>query len=172
MIKVTRGQKIAGAMLAVCCMGMGELLAAGLEVRDPWVRPGPPGVQVMAAYMTLENTGDKAKTLVGVASPASARVELHQTVQRNGMATMEPVPMIEIPSKGKLVLEPGGYHLMLLGLSRPVMPGEKIPFAFIFTDGERKEVMAEVRQPAAPEAAVPAGSHDHDPAKHDHGAGK
>ncbi|MBF0610565.1 MAG: copper chaperone PCu(A)C, partial [Magnetococcales bacterium] len=69
-----------------------------VKVVDPWVREAPPTSAVMAAYMGLENGGQAALHLVGVTSPLFAKVEMHQTVTKDGMAMMEPVQHMEVPA--------------------------------------------------------------------------
>lgn len=111
------------AALALCCA---QAFAAGLEVRDGYVRELPPGQTTSAAFMELVNGSDKPIAIVGASSDAAATAELHSHTQRNGMLQMAPVRRLEIPARGRVQLAPGGYHLMLINLKRSLRAGDQV----------------------------------------------
>ncbi|MBF0588100.1 MAG: copper chaperone PCu(A)C [Magnetococcales bacterium] len=121
---------------------------ADVVVHDPWIREAPPMVQTLAAYMTLENKGKQAVKLVKAASPAFAKVEVHQTIHKNNMAMMEQVHGLEIKPGEKVLLKPGGYHLMLIAplSTQRLMAGQRTPVYLSFSDGSEKTIQAEVRR--------------------------
>lgn len=82
--------------------------------------------------MTLINGTNKADKLVGVKSTSASRVMIHETVEEDGVLKMRHAKAFDIPASGKLVLKPGGRHLMLMGLVPQVKPGTKITLELRF----------------------------------------
>ncbi|GAB5602792.1 copper chaperone PCu(A)C [Thermus sp. FJN-A] len=133
-------------------MGLFLLLLA-LAWAQPAVTPGfvrwvPPVVRDTAAYLTLENRGKTPVRLVGAETGVAERVSFHQDYreQRGGQVVlgMRPLPHVDIPPGGKVVFRPGGYHLMLEGLKRPLKTGEKVELTLRFADGTRLKVILPV----------------------------
>jgi periplasmic copper chaperone A len=121
-------------------------LADGIKVEGAWVRAAPPSVKVLAAYMTIKNDGDNGKTIVGAHSPQFAKVEFHESLTRNGMATMVARDSLVISAGSEVVLKPGGYHMMLIGPQRMIRPGDKISLNLLFSDRTSHEIIANVRK--------------------------
>ncbi len=132
--------------------------AANVSVSDAWARATMPGQQVSGAYMKIESDAD-AK-LVGASSPAIPRVEVHEMKMDGDVMRMREVKAIDLP-KGKAVgLEPGGYHIMLMNLKKPIAAGEVIPLRLVIESGGKRqtvEVKAEARAPGGD--AMPHGQH-------------
>jgi copper(I)-binding protein len=83
------------------------------------------GVPVGVAYMKIENHQNFVVRLVAVRTPAAKRVELHETIVSGDMTRMKHHPDgFDIPPRGEVVLEPGGKHVMLLGLVEPLKAGD------------------------------------------------
>ena len=101
---------------------------------DPWIRLLP-GDLPAAGYFVLHNDSSRGVTLVGAAAPDFERVELHRSVERDSLETMEPVDSIEVQAHGKLQFRPGGYHLMLMQPRRPLSVGDVERVTFSFEDG-------------------------------------
>ncbi|RMH53830.1 MAG: copper chaperone PCu(A)C [Deinococcus-Thermus bacterium] len=124
---------------ALLALGLTLAQAPVVRVQDPYVRLVPPTLKDTAAYMTLENLGTKPLRLVGGSTPAAAMVMPMRGVSevRGGQEVkgMRPVEHLEIPPKGRLVLKPGGDHLMLVGLKAPLKEGQKIPLTLRFAGG-------------------------------------
>ena len=105
----------------------------GIAVRHAWVRPTPPGMMITAAYLSIYNDGKEADRLIGVSSSAAETVEVHQVIEKDGMMHMQPVEGgIELPSGGVVRVRPGGFHLMMIGLKAPIMPGDKLQLKLNF----------------------------------------
>jgi hypothetical protein len=79
-----------------------------------------------AAYMTLRNNGSTPDALVAASTDAADLVELHTVIEENGVMKMRPVPQIAIPAAGEQQLRPGGYHVMLIGITRDLEEGDTI----------------------------------------------
>jgi copper(I)-binding protein len=100
-----------------------------LEAKNPWVRAPVAGQPAVAAYMELVSAETAA--LVAVTSPVAARVEIHRTALEGGVMRMRPVERLELPAGQPVRLVPGGVHLMLMELARPLKPGEKVPLRLV-----------------------------------------
>lgn len=123
-------------------------LADSVKVENAWVRATAPGQKVAGGFMTL--TADADMTLLGGSSPASKVFELHEMKMDKGVMEMRQVKEIPLP-KGKAVnLEPGGLHVMFIGLNGPIKTGDKVPVQLVVkgVDGkdQKIEVAAEARK--------------------------
>ncbi|HEX6970379.1 MAG TPA: copper chaperone PCu(A)C [Micromonosporaceae bacterium] len=113
----------------------------GLTVRDPWVKAADQGMT--AAFAVLVNSGPRDVTVVGAASDVSESVELHEmAMQDGGMVMREKPGGLTVPAGGEYRLEPGGDHLMLMGLDRPVQAGDQITLTLTLSDGTTVEFSA------------------------------
>lgn len=92
---------------------------------------------VSAAYMHIENTADQPDVLLSVTTDVSDDAQIHQTtVDASGVAKMEHMENgIEIPAQGSIDLAPGGYHIMMMNLKRPLAMGETIHLTLSFQSG-------------------------------------
>ena len=123
-----------------------------VSVENPWARPTPPSAKLGAGYLTVVNAG-AADRLVGAASPAAARVEMHVTIRDGEIMRMREVKAFDLPAKGRLELKPAGAHLMFIDLKRPFKAGDKVPVTLKFDKaGEVKVDLLVGRQPAAAES--------------------
>jgi copper(I)-binding protein len=136
-------------LLAVAAPALADSAAGEITVLDPYVRLVPHGQEQTAAYFTLRNAGKAGHALVKAASPAARVVELHTVVHEGGMMKMRPVPKIEVQAGGETRLQPGGLHVMLIGLTRPLRDGEQVELTLRFEDGSEKKIAAPVRPVAA-----------------------
>jgi copper(I)-binding protein len=98
-----------------------------------------------AVYVLIENRGREADTLLGASSDAAQTVELHETRQAGGMMRMRPLAKVEVPAGGRIEMKPGGQHIMLLGLTRDLHPGDKVTVRLRFEKAGEQTVEAEVR---------------------------
>jgi hypothetical protein len=159
---------IASIFVLSACRG-NSLEGSKIEVVNAWVRAlGAPGGHAMtdeehgdesgatitpsigditAAYMTLRNLGNEGDRLLSARSDIAQTVELHISEMENGVMQMRPVPYIEVPAKGEVELKPGGYHMMLIGLTRTLSPGEKATLILIFEKAGEITIESEVRAP-------------------------
>ena len=120
--------------------------AANIRVTDAWARATLPGQKVSGAYMQIQADADAR--LVGVSSPAVARVEVHEMKMDGDVMRMRELKSVNLP-KGKVVsLQPGGFHLMLMNVKKPLVAGDIIPFTLVVESGGKRqkiEVKAEAR---------------------------
>ena len=122
-----------------------------VSVESAWARPTPPSAKLGAGYLTVVNSG-AADRLVGAASPAAARVEMHITIRDGEILRMREAKALDLPASGRLELKPAGAHLMFVDLKRPFKQGDKVPVTLKFEKaGEVKVDLLVGRQPAQPE---------------------
>ncbi len=130
--------------------------AQEVSVKDAWIRGTVQGQSATGAFMEL--TGKSNARLVGVASPAAKSVEVHNMKVESGVMKMFPVDGIDLPAGKPVKLAPGGYHVMLMDLQKPLNAGDRVPLKLTFElAGKKRETIdlsVEVRdikgQPAPP----------------------
>ena len=133
-----------GVMLILTCLF--AVADSAIVVRDAWVREAPPGTQVLAAYLTLENPGSKQDKLVAVLGPDFAKIEIHATEIRVGVARMIALNALPIPPHALVKLAPGGHHLMLHRPRRALAAGMSTNLELRFSSGAHLTVLAPVRR--------------------------
>jgi len=134
---------LAAIALVAACSASGS----SVKTADAWARPGSSGAET-AAYLTITNSGSAADSLLSASSPSAASVELHETsMDSSGMTGMHPVDKIEIPAGGSVTLEPGGKHLMVMGLTKDLAVGDQLEVDLVFQNAGTVKVQAEVKQP-------------------------
>lgn len=120
--------------------------AANISVTDAWARATVPGQQVSGAFMHIQSDADAR--LVGVSSPAVARVEVHEMKMDGDVMRMREVGAIDLPKGKTVALEPGGFHLMLMNPNKPIAAGDVVPLTLVVESGGKRqtvEVKAEAR---------------------------
>ncbi|GAB4085859.1 copper chaperone PCu(A)C [Myceligenerans cantabricum] len=118
--------------------------AAALTVEDPWTKAVGDGMT--AVFGTLTNTSDHDVHVVSVETDAAESAELHEFVDDGGTPVMQEAEGgFVVPADGSLELEPGGNHLMLIGVTDPLEPGEEVTVVVAAEDGSEVEIAAPVR---------------------------
>jgi copper(I)-binding protein len=115
-----------------------------LRVSNPFARATPPGAKVAGAFMSIENQGKEADRLVSASSPVAGLVEIHEMAMGGGMMKMRAIKGIEVKPGATVVLKPGGYHVMLEDLKRPLKQGEQIPVQLMFEKAGTVEIKVKV----------------------------
>lgn len=133
------------ALTAGCSSGTGTTMAAGVSMTDQWANAAHSGMA--AVFGTLHNAGARPVQIVSGSSPLAARVEVHEVVpDATGTPLMQPKEGgATVPADGRLELAPGGDHLMLMDLRRPLHPGDEVPVTMTFQDGSTLTITAQVR---------------------------
>lgn len=122
-----------------------EQEAQKISVSNPYAREVPPNAMASASFMMLKNSSDKDIYLIEADSTVAKTVQLHTHVNDNGVMRMRQVPNIKIPAHGMTKLQPGGYHIMLIGLKQPLVSGHQIQVTLTFKDGSHKIVEMPVK---------------------------
>jgi copper(I)-binding protein len=124
---------------------------SAVSVTGAWARTSPAVASAGAAYLEISNAADADDALVDVSVDASvaARAELHETsMGTGGMMAMNAVDEIAVPAGTTTVLEPGGYHIMLLELAAPLEDGSTIELTLTFREAGTLVTEAQVRDTA------------------------
>ncbi|MFK3679079.1 copper chaperone PCu(A)C [Microbacterium sp. NPDC090218] len=116
-----------------------------VTIDDAWVKSAEEGMS--AAFGTLLNSGDEDVTVVSVTSEASTMLELHETVENEAgeMVMREIEGGFVIPAGGRLALEPGANHIMMMDLTGPLAAGTDVSFTLTFSDDSTYEFSAPVK---------------------------
>lgn len=119
-------------------------MAQQVEVMKPYARAAIIQQRNSAAFMGLKNNGADA-AVVNAQSPVAKIVELHTHINDKGVMRMRKIPQIKLPAQQSVTLQPGGLHIMLLGLNRDLKPGEEIDVTLDFSDGSSKSIKVPVQ---------------------------
>ena len=130
---------LAWRLVALSMLKIQPAWANSIAVREAWVRTTVAGQTVASAYMEI--TARNAARLVAVRSPSSPRVEIHWMKMDGDVMRMREVGTIDLPKKSTVTLKPGGYHLMLLNLRKPIKAGDKIPLSLVVETKGKREVL-------------------------------
>jgi len=117
----------------------------GVMVHDAYVRATPPGQPNAAAYLVLRNNAMHDIRLVSVNSDVAEVAEPHSHAMDAGMMKMRRVGHIDVPAGGETVLQPGGLHIMLMGLVKQLKPGEYVSLEFHFDNGQKQSMRVPVK---------------------------
>ena len=130
-------------VLAGALAGCGDTQEAEVQAERPqlyvsssWMRQPIAGRDMSSAYVNLTNSGTADDVLLSARSDMAARVEIHQTMTENGIASMNKMDALPIPMDVGLAMAPGGAHLMLFGLKKNFQAGEEIYISLSFEESE------------------------------------
>ena len=135
-------------VLALAIPARGQDKAA-ISVQQPWARASILASRPAAAYLTILNKDDRAATLVALETPVAGRAEVHRTVKQGDVMKIVPAGPIEVPAGGSVGMEPGGYHVMLMDLERPIEKGETLKLTLRFANASPIAVFVPVLGPGA-----------------------
>jgi copper(I)-binding protein len=138
---------IASACATVC---------AQVAVKDAWVRATVSPQKATGAFMQL--TATRPARLVAVRTPLATSAELHTMSVENDVMRMRQVDGIDLPAGVPVALKPGAFHLMLLGLHKPLGAGQRVPITLVFEAADKRRFSVDVDAPVRPLASGP-GSH-------------
>jgi copper(I)-binding protein len=106
---------------------------APIAVQHPWARATPAGAMTGVVYMSLDNKSASADRLTGGSSDVADKVQIHEMSIVNGVMQMRQLADgLPVPAGGSVVLKPGSYHVMLIGLKKPLTAGETFPLTLTF----------------------------------------
>ncbi len=146
-------QKLAG-VAAIVWWAATPLAHEGLvTISDPWVRATVPGQQATGVFMKI--TAHQPVRLVAGATPVAPVVEIHEMKMVGDRMEMRALANgLPIAAGETAELKPGGYHVMLINLPKPIEVGQKVPLTLIFTDGSGQRHEVAIDAPARPLGAM------------------
>lgn len=120
------------ALLASCPTGQ-SFTAGDITVTGAYARSTLASAQSAGGYLTVTNTGSAADTFTGASSPAASTIDIHQMKMNGQVMEMTAVEGgLTIPPGGTVSLDPMSYHLMMTGLSGPLVKGQCVPMVLHF----------------------------------------
>ena len=115
--------------------------AGSIEIKHPWSRATPKGASVAGGYMKLINTGTTPDRLIGGSTEVAGKFEIHEMSMDNGVMKMRPLANgIEIKPGETVEFKPGGYHLMFVGINKPVEKGKMVKGTLEFEKAGKVDV--------------------------------
>ena len=119
-----------------------------IVINNAWARVAGKMAHSSAVYMSIENYADEDNALVKVESPVARIVEMHRSYRDDkGVYHMDKQEKIPLLRKHQVILKPGGLHIMLMGLERPLPVGSEIPVTLTFEKGVAKTMRIQVKAP-------------------------
>lgn len=134
-------------LFAVSLLAAAPALGGELTVTNAWSRSTPPGVTVGVAYFTLKNDTGESDRLLKISSPIASKVQVHRTEILDGLSRMREVAVLHIDAGQKLEFTPNGMHVMLMGLKKSLVEGQKFELELQFEVAGPRKVAVTVRKP-------------------------
>ncbi len=116
-----------------------------LSASNAWIPEAPPVARVMAGYLELKNNSERSIELKSITAKDFERVEMHETISKDGVAKMIKQTSIKIPAQGRVSFKRGGLHLMLMGPKRKLKRGDSVTL-ILKTDETNTEINLIVKE--------------------------
>lgn len=120
-----------------------------MMVSDAWSRARPADAIIGGAFATLHNMEDEEDRLVAASSPVADRVEIHSSAMKDGVMSMFRIEELVIPAGETIMMKPGSFHVMLMGLKEPLTKGKEFPVTFNFAHAGEVTVTVHVKEAGA-----------------------
>jgi copper(I)-binding protein len=121
-----------------------------IEIKNQWVRASNDGQDVGAAYMSIVSNEDTS--LIGIDSDVADAIEIHSMRMENGVMRMRMLDTLNLTAGKPTELSPGGFHLMLFDLKKPLTAGNEAHFKLHFKNKTGQEKTISVTSPIKAEA--------------------
>lgn len=147
-LAITRKSLILGGFICLLTSAAiaQEYRAGNLSIQHPWSRETAAGQVAGGGFLTVTNNNDRDDRLLSGTSPVAGEVQIHTMTIDGGVMRMRQLSDgIAIPAKGSLELKPGSFHIMFMGLKRPLRRGERFPVTLRFQHAGRVTVQFAVR---------------------------
>lgn len=153
--------KIVGCLLAMTAgIALPAFAQSTIEVSNAWARATISAQKTSGIYLDIRSTAPAR--LVGVASPAAARVELHNMKMEGSVMKMSAVESIDLAAGQTVKLAPGGYHVMLIDLKQPLKAGDSVPLTLTIMRADKSKATVEAKAEVRDMAGAPKGATQHD----------
>lgn len=141
---------IFAALAVAVAMLMSSFAVAGdIQVSSPWARASAGPAKAGAAFLSIKNSGSADDRLIAARADVSDRAELHTHIMEGNLMKMRQVDGIDVPAGQTVALQPGGLHVMFLGLHAPFKQGEHFPLTLVFEKAGDIAVDVEIQGVAA-----------------------
>jgi periplasmic copper chaperone A len=112
----------------------------GIEVERAWARATPASTRTGVVYLTVANAGASADRLTEVSTPVAARADMYLSAVEGNVIQMRDVDAVDVKPGDRVSFKPGGLHIMLVNLKRPLQKGERFPLTLVFEKAGRIDV--------------------------------
>lgn len=164
-IKAIGGLRLGLLLLSGLLIACGAPSGPRIEVEDVWARPamsmkesgessgegmgtGQPMPGTGAVFMLLKNVGSEPDRLLGGQTDVAEVVEIHETIMEGEVMKMQMLTDgLDAPAKGEVLLKPGSYHIMLIGIKRDLKVGDTFSLNLQFEKSGTITVEPKVREP-------------------------
>lgn len=109
-----------------------DITKGTIQIIHPTISLPPKGAKTAAGYMAVSNNGNASDRLIGVETPIAKAAKIHTSEMKDGVVRMTHVPSLEVPADDTVVLEPGGLHVMFMGLTTVLDDDQMYPATLIF----------------------------------------
>ena len=151
---------ITTALLIVATSSLAFAQGTSIQVEQPWARATPAGASTGAVYLTIANKSHDADRLLGASSDVADKSQIHQMKVVSGTMEMHEVSGgLPVPAGGSVELKPGSYHVMLIGLKKPLKDGETIPLTLDFEKAGKVSITVPIRAMGAGHDDMPGMGH-------------
>jgi copper(I)-binding protein len=154
-----RAAIMAALLIAAPAAAAHDYRLGDLSIVHPWAPPTPGLARAASAYLQITNNGRNADRLLSAASSRAQTVELHTHVMDGNIARMRRVETIDVAPGATVTFQPGGLHVMMMGLQSPLAEGERVKLTLTFEKAGQIEVDILVER--QPRSSPPAGRHGH-----------
>ena len=147
------------SLSVVALMALSTSAWAEIHASQAWSRFTAPSVPTGVVFMQLHNSGPNADALVSASSPVAKKVEIHNHINDKGVMRMRQVAKVDVPAGQSVSLQPGGYHVMLIGLKKPLKLNDTFPVTLKYQSGKTQKITATVNNGAGAGEAAPHMNH-------------
>ena len=117
-----------------------------IEINQSYINKPFVGAKSAAGYLIIRNHNDKELNLLQVSTTLGIAMLHETTTTDSGVVKMEHLVRVNIPAGGELIMQPGSIHIMIMGLSRALVVGEKIPATLKFSDDMEMDIEFTVQE--------------------------
>lgn len=133
-------------LLIACSQIKTQPVSSTIQIKDAWIRLMPPIAKNSSAYMSIHNSSSLNDQLIGVKTSIAEAAELHTVTRTGELSSMRPVKSINIPPQTRVMIKPGGFHIMLINLSRSLKFNESILLILKFKRAGEIKIYANVKE--------------------------
>jgi len=131
----------------------------GISISEQWIRSSAPGAPTTAAYFVLNNHSRNDIALIDVKSDIAQQVEIHEHSMEDGLMKMQQTLNVALPKQSTVMFEPGGYHIMFIGLKKSVNTGDKIKLTLTFDNNTEQTITVIAKKKANKKKGEHHGQH-------------
>jgi copper(I)-binding protein len=136
------------ALFAMLAFGAAAQTGPSISLGDAWARATMTAAQAGAIYVTITDHGEPDR-LIGASTPVAGKAELHQSIRDGNVMKMRPVAALAVTPAAPTALSPGGYHIMLTELKKPLVSGQTFPLTLTFEKAGAVQTTVTVRPAGA-----------------------